>query len=149
VPAFDRIEWPLSVGIGGRFASDSANLAKQRWLWDRLSASDMAPAEFDGPHGSSVFPMNVVTTRFADSRSEKQIQLCDIIAGATSAMIQLPEEDEYRAKLVDAGIENLIIDSIWPSQAISPEDLGKQGWDGNKAIEYITKEMAKKNAGEH
>jgi two-component sensor histidine kinase len=27
VAAFDRIGWPLSVGIGGRIASDSARLA--------------------------------------------------------------------------------------------------------------------------
>jgi Protein of unknown function (DUF3800) len=124
----------------------SSNMAKQQWMWDKLSAPDMAPAQFDGPHGAAIFPMNVVTTRFADSIAEKQIQLCDIIAGATSAMVRLPEEDEYRGKLIDAGIEKLIIDSIWPTQAISPEDLGKRGWDGNKAIEYITEEMAKKDA---
>lgn len=123
----------------------SSNMAKSSWLWDKLSAADMAPATFDGPYGNSIFPMNVATTRFVDSAVVKQVQLCDIIAGAISAMIRLPEDNDYRTKLIDAGIENVIIDSIWPSQDISPEDLGKRGWDGNKAIEYITEQMAKKN----
>ena len=124
----------------------SSNLAKQKWLWDSLSATDLGTAQFDGPHGASIFPMNVVSTRFADSMLEKQIQLCDLIAGATSASLRLPEGDEYRTKLFDAGIQKLIVDSIWPSEAISPEDLGKRGWDGNKAIEWISDAIAKKKA---
>lgn len=124
----------------------SSNMAKQKWMWDRLSASDMTPAQFDGPHGGSIFPMNVVETRFADSREAKQIQLCDIIAGATSAAFRLPQDDAFRSRLIEAGIENFVVDSIWPSEAISPEDLGKKGWDGNKAIEYITEELAKKHS---
>lgn len=124
----------------------SSNMAKQKWMWDSLSATDLGTAQFDGPHGPSIFPMNVVTTRFADSMAEKQIQLCDLIAGATSASLRLPNGDEYRAKLFDAGIEKLIIDTIWPSEAISPEELGKKGWDGNKAIEWISDAIAKKNA---
>lgn len=125
----------------------STNMAKQKWLWDKLSAADLEAAQFDGPGGPAIFPMNVITTRFADSITEKQIQLCDLIAGATSAFLRLPENDEYRKKLADAGIEKLIVDSIWPSEAVTPQDLGKKGWDGNVALEWISAAIAKKDAG--
>lgn len=123
----------------------SSNMARQKWLWDTLTGTDMGAAKFDGPGGPGIFPMNVVRTRFADSNTEKQIQLCDIIAGATSASLRLPEEDEYRAKLTDAGVEKLITDTIWPSDAITPEELGRKGWDGNIAIEWIANAVARKD----
>lgn len=126
----------------------SSNMAKQKWLWDQLSATDLGKAQFDGPVEPSIFPMNVVTTRFADSKDEKQIQICDLLAGATSAALQLPDDDSYHMKLNDAGIQSLIVDHVWPSDAISPEELGKKGWDGNQAIEWISEAMAKKKAAQ-
>jgi hypothetical protein len=123
----------------------SSNMAKQKWLWDKLSAPDLGQAVFEGPHGPGIFPMNVVSTRFVDSKAEKQIQLCDVLAGATSSSLRLPEENPYRTGLIEAGIHNLIIDSIWPSTDVTPDALGKKGWDGNIAIEWISEAMAKKD----
>ena len=123
----------------------SSNMAKQKWMWDTLSATDFGSATFQGPHGADiVFPMNVVTTRFADSMAEKQIQLCDLIAGATSQSLRLPEGNQYRERLFDAGIHDIQIGNIWPSTDITPDELGKIGWDGNKMIEWMTEAVAKK-----
>ena len=30
---------------------------------------------------------------------------------------------------------------MWPSNAVSPEELGRKGWDGNEAIEWLTDVM--------
>ena len=122
----------------------SSNMARQKWLWDALSAPDIEEARFEGPHGAGIFPLNITDTTFADSTTEKQIQICDILAGATSASVRLPEDDEYRKKLHDAGIISLVIDTLWPSTDVTPAELGKEGLDGNKAIEWLTKQMAKK-----
>ena len=46
----------------------------------------------------------------------------------------------------EAGIDKLIADTIWPSTAVTPEDLGRVGWDGNKAIKWISEAVAKKRA---
>jgi Protein of unknown function (DUF3800) len=124
----------------------SSNMAKQRWLWDALSSTDLPPAMFDHPHTSVVFPMNVTTTRFANSETEKQIQLCDLLAGAISASVRLPEGDAHRKELLDAGILSLVTGNIWPTTDVTPEELGKKGWDGNVAIEWISDAVAKKNA---
>ncbi len=117
----------------------SSNMAKKQWLWDRISNVDFDNAQFDGPHGPAIFPMNVIATKFVDSNIKKQIQLCDILAGATSAWLRLPKSDPYREKLEQAGINKLVIDGIYPSSAVSPEELGKKGWDGNEIIEWIGK----------
>jgi hypothetical protein len=42
-------------------------------------------------------------------------------------------------------IHNLIIDSIWPSTDVTPDALGKKGWDGNIAIEWISEAIAKRD----
>lgn len=124
----------------------SSNMARQAWLWEALSGPDIEKAEFAGPHGDALFPLNVVSTSFADSKSEKQIQICDMLAGATAASLRLPEEDEYRKKLHDAGIINLVVDTVWPSADVTPKELGREGWDGNVMIEWLSKQMAKKKA---
>ena len=57
-----RRQGPLEV-----VHDQSTNMAKQRWLWDALSSPDLAPATFAHPGGEHSFPINVVSTRFADS----------------------------------------------------------------------------------
>lgn len=123
----------------------SSNMARQAWLWNKLSAPDLEPARFPGPHGDGLFPLNVTKTTFADSVTEKQLQICDVLAGATAASVRLPEGDEYRKKLHDAGILNLVVGTIWPSNDLSPEELGRAGWDGNEMIEWLTDQMDKKD----
>jgi hypothetical protein len=124
----------------------SSNMAKQRWLWHALSSTDLPSAMFDHPHASVVFPMNVTTTRFANSETEKQIQLCDLLAGAISASVRLPEGDAYRKELLEADILSLVTGNIWPTTDVTPEELGKKGWDGNVAIEWISDAIAKRNS---
>jgi len=123
----------------------SSNMAKQKWLWDALSSPDIAQAQFPGPDGPSTFPMNISTTRFGNSESELQLQLCDVLAGATSEWLSAVavgnDNDPYHTKLRDAGIESLVVGNIWPSKDITPEELGRRGWDGNRAIEFLTKEL--------
>jgi Protein of unknown function (DUF3800) len=125
----------------------SSNMARQKWLWDALSSPRLEKAEFAGPHGASVFPMNVTSTTFSDSKAQKQLQLCDILAGAIAASVRLPEEDEFRKKLHEAGILDLVTDTIWPSLDVTPQELDREGRDGNEMIEWLSGQMAKTRAG--
>jgi hypothetical protein len=59
----------------------SSNMVKQKWIWDAYSAATMPPATFDAPGVVAQFPMNVLQTRFADSVQQKQLQICDVLAG--------------------------------------------------------------------
>jgi hypothetical protein len=128
------------------------NMTKQRWLWDALSSMELPEARFEHPTTAKfpqIFPMNVVASRFADSATTPQLQVCDILAGATSEFVQYrtssTEDSEYLQALEEAGITQLIRDGMWPSSDVTPEALGRKGVDGSKAIDWITDQMARRN----
>lgn len=123
----------------------SSNMAKQKWIWDAYSAATLPEARFENPGTVAQFPMNVVQTRFGDSAQEKQLQVCDVLAGSCAAVLRFdrnnPDDVAYREKLLEAGIESLIIAGLWPSTDVTPESLGRKGWDGNVALEWLTEQM--------
>lgn len=128
---------------------NSTNMAKQRWLWDALSSVEVPEARFEHPHTPATFPMNVIASRFADSATTPQLQVCDILAGATAEFVKQQakstEDSEYLQALEEAGILQLTRDTIWPSPDVTPEALGRKGWDGSKAIDWIADQMARRN----
>jgi hypothetical protein len=89
--------------------------------------------------------MNVIQTRFGDSAQEPQLQICDVLAGACASVFRFDSRSQrdvdYRAKLLDAGIEKLILGGLWPSTDVTPESLGRKGWDGNNAIEWMAEQL--------
>ncbi|MHC2622474.1 hypothetical protein ACVIW2_004506 [Bradyrhizobium huanghuaihaiense] len=126
----------------------SSNMSKQKWIWDAYSAETMPPAKFENPGTVARFPMNVTQTRFGDSAQEKQLQICDVLAGACSAFARFDKTDAehlaYRDRLGAAGIENFFTGVMWPVPEVTPEGLGRRGWDGNAALEYLTQNMRAK-----
>jgi Protein of unknown function (DUF3800) len=126
----------------------SSNMAKQRWLWDAYSSPDLEAARFENSGVASRFPMNVRHTRFGDSALEKQLQICDVLAGACSAFVRIDESDPkqtvYKEKLLQAGIEKLALGGLWPSTEVTAEGLGTKGWDGNLAIEWVAAQLRDK-----
>lgn len=126
----------------------SSNMAKQKWLWDAYSSPTIAPARFEHPGIVAKFPMNVIQTRFGDSSKEPQLQICDVLAGACASVFRFDRRSQndvdYRKKLLDAGIEKLILGGLWPSTDVTPESLGRKGWDGNIAIEWMAEQLRTK-----
>jgi hypothetical protein len=108
-------------------------------------------AWFDYPGAVAQFPMNVKETHFGDSLQEKQLQICDILAGACSAALRFDRDDPhdaaYRDKLREAGIDDLILAGLWPSTEVTPEGLGRKGWDGNVALEWLTEQLPGQRPG--
>jgi hypothetical protein len=133
---------------------NSSNMARQKWLWGALSSPKVAAAHFVGPAGTAIFPMNVNATRFADSSVEPQLQICDIIAGATCAYARslasrasVDKDQPYREKLGDAGIQKLLLGTIWPSTDVEPEALGTKGWDASPALDWLSEQVGKQVQG--
>lgn len=123
----------------------SSNMTKQKWIWDAYSTATMPVARFENPGITAQFPMNVALTSFGDSVQVKQLQICDILAGACSSFLRFDRNDArnvaYRERLQEAGIETLILGGLWPSTDVTPESLGRKGWDGNIALDWLTKQM--------
>jgi hypothetical protein len=119
----------------------STNMAKQRWLWDALSSPDLAQATFAHRGGTHQFPINVLSTRFADSVRVRQLQVCDVLAGASASCLQglngNDAVDAFAKRLLDAGLETLHIGGLWPSPDVTPEALGTKGLDANQAIATV------------
>lgn len=123
----------------------STNMAKQRWLWDALSSPDLAPASFAHSGGSQQFPINVVGTRFANSVQVRQLQICDVLAGASAFCVQSFGRSDatsvFAKRLLDVGIETMHVGGLWPSPEVTPDALGTKGLDANQAIEWLTDQM--------
>lgn len=121
-------------------------MAHKKWLWDALSSPKLSAARFDNPGGAQHFPMNVTSTRFSSSENEQSLQICDVLAGATVAFlrnrVRVDGDQRYFEQLTTAGIENLIVGGLWPSPKVTPEGLGMRGWDGNRAIEWLSEQLA-------
>ena len=133
----------------------STNMAKQKWLWDALSSPDLAAARFENVGFTRQFPMNIANMRFAESTQEKQLQICDVLAGATTSYLRImhmgSENRQYAESLSNAEIDKLIAGGIWPSQRVTPESLGMKGWDGNVAINWLSEQLTEEvsNSGPH
>lgn len=86
-----------------------------------------------------------MSTRFADSVQVKQLQICDILAGAAASLMRKLGVQEtgsaFGERLIDAGIEKLHIGGLWPSTDVSPEMLGTKGLDNNRAIEWAAEQL--------
>jgi hypothetical protein len=120
-------------------------MARQRWFWDALSSPTLAEATFAHRGGQHSFPINVIGTRFADSVQVRQLQICDILAGAAACAVQTLNRDgaagTFARRLFDAGIETLDVGGLWPSSDVTPEALGTKGLDGNEAIEWVSSQL--------
>jgi hypothetical protein len=107
---------PLSVVHDG-----SSNMAKEKWLWDAIVSPDV-PEQLVGfdEKRTTRFPLGVTETVFADSTIHRQLQICDVLAGAAAtwaaSLAQLGRTDriQYCKELEAAGIKNLLCGSIWP-----------------------------------
>ncbi len=98
------------------------------------------------PGRETIFPLNVIETEFADSRSHLQLQFCDLVAGAAAVWCrqfidQSPPED-YVERLGGAGIEELVIGQIWPSPEVEPDKLGMKGWSG-ELVDFMSEQLTK------
>ncbi len=117
-------------------------MARERWLWDSLVRPDLPAAWVGYDRREIQFPLNVERTLLADSRDYAQLQLADLLAGATAtfcrSVIQTQPRSNYVDRLEEAGIQEFGLGGIWPSPDITPEDLGSMGENLESHIDFIS-----------
>lgn len=98
----------------------SSNMAKEKWLWDAIVANDV-PSQLVGFDERTVkFPLGVLQTAFEDSIQFRQLQLCDVLAGAVatwaSSLTPLGQKNksQYCQDLEAAGIRKTLCGALWP-----------------------------------
>lgn len=140
--------WHEHAGQPLRFTLDQSKyFAEAKWIWDTLTRPDLPQATFPcSGSGRIHFPLNVEGTRTANSKLFHQLQLADIVAGATAAFCASradpPLRSDYTDALADAGILSLCIGAIWPSTNVSPEEMGTSGMS-SEHLNYIEAQLRK------
>jgi hypothetical protein len=140
--------WDERAGQPLRFTLDESKyFAEAKWIWEALTRADLPAAAFHGSGDTRIhFPVNVQTTRTANSKQIRQLQFADIVAGAMAesgaSRIDAALRSDYTDALVDAGILNLAIGAIWPSTDVTPEEMGTSGMSG-RHLHYIEAQLKK------
>lgn len=95
------------------------------------------------------FPLKARTLNFADSRDLPQLQVVDLLAGATAyfaSAVALSVQDELAEQLDRAGIQRFTVNAIWPAPNVTPQALGTNETGGVNATDYMAEALAKTRA---
>lgn len=144
LPVFIRLCDTWGRQLGGEFDAvhdQSKPLEQQQQLIAFVSARDEREIEVGYDRRKISLPLKMRSVAFVDSRTVPQVQLADILAGTCAywigRMVGVSVDPSFWARLNGAGIENLVIDAIWPSSAVSPGDLGTQKMGGINSVDYL------------
>ncbi len=82
-------------------------------------------------------PLKLKNIHFTDSKQNMVVQIADLIAGAANhyyrSLVNPKFEDELSRKIGESKIASLLISPVWPTPAVTPEDLNTP-LDGKKSI---------------
>ena len=99
-----------------------------------------------------LFPLRAILLEQGDSINHPQIQIADICAGAINHYLKCREMNkmDHLAKMIhDTGCLKWMINGIYPTPDITPEDLGTNSEDGTNAadhlVDYLHEKERKKN----
>lgn len=127
----------------------STNMARQKKFWDALTDPDARPAVIG--HGSRkvVYPIAVKETKFEPASKWAGLQISDLLAGATAHLAKQALNRTSKNKVYANSLKNIFAKSfgghtIWPSDKVSPEELGTTDTDGEELLNYISELMLTK-----
>lgn len=128
----------------------SSRMAKQKWLWDQLVGAEISPRIVGYDRRRMQFPLNVNSTQFCDSRDYLQLQYADLIAGSTAKWAEAAWNEAKRSKYTDAleeaGISKFIVDLLWPTDKVTPEELGTDSENAGNIAEFLAPKIEIPNA---
>ena len=123
----------------------SSKMAGEKWLWDQLVSPSLEAKVVGHDRRKWIFPLNVASTTFLDSKEVPQLQLSDLVAGATAMWARARWDDSLRSaytdRLDEAGISEFIINISWPTEHVTPEDLGTDTLNAESAADFIGKKI--------
>jgi len=129
----------------------SSNMGKDIGIWDVVTSADMPAVRVSAGGFAAQYPLQVTETVLCDSTSVLQLQLADVVAGATAvwsrSMLFGAVESDYAQVLVDAGIKEHLIGGIWPVPEIEPDELEPGSSGGSAYLDILTEVLHKKGIG--
>jgi uncharacterized protein DUF3800 len=154
VPGFFDLAAQWTAQLQGPFdvVHDSSKpLAREREKLELVMSADQPAQVFAGAGPRRQLPLLSTGIRFADSAAVPQIQVADLIAGATAAYCGALVKREtsplvgvLAATQLPAMIE--VADPVWPTAAVPPDELGA-GDDGEAlrvTMEIVARERIRR-----
>jgi len=121
---------------------ESKPIRKQQTLLSILMAKDEQQVQVGYDYRKMLLPLKATGIHFGDSKKVKQLQIADIIAGASTywarGLAGAKADSYFCDQLEQHGIRGLVIGCIWPSADVTPKDLGTEEIGGIDMIDYIT-----------
>lgn len=130
---------------------ESSKLSRERHAWDALFSPDVSPSVVGQDRRTIRFPLPVRSVKRANSRDHVQLQIADILAGAVAAALRVRAggdsyRSEYTEKLDETNLleSGIVINAIWPTSLINPEELGTEGEVHGDAATHIARILRQK-----
>ncbi len=115
-------------------------------VFNQLMSKELEPIELGYDRRKFKIPLRTSEIQFGDSKKYHQLQAADLVASATSFVanaIALGHEEEFSKSLRDCGVEQLMINVIWPSPEVTPDELGTNQPGGINAANHLAEMLRK------
>ena len=117
----------------------SSTFLRNRRMWENVTNEAVPAQGMPGGDGQDTpFPLRVVSTMAADSRSSAAIQFCDVLAGLTARHFSTKDGEEraFLDELVRAGLGELTWDGVRPG-LVFPDSIPPRRLDGPDAVDRM------------
>lgn len=152
IPTFVQLADAWGKQLGQEFQvlhDESGILKQQREILEFLMAKDEPEVEVGYDRRTGVFPLKATGLVLTDSKEVLQLQVADILAGASaywSAGLVSGDKDDFWKALDGSRLKEAIHDVVWPSTAVTAEELGTEELGGLNPVDYTAELIARQRA---
>lgn len=120
----------------------SSTMSKEKEFWDRLVSPDSEAKIVGYDRRKMSYPIRIERTEFENSKEFVGLQIADILSGAISRyfkwIIEGKDKNDEYGKNLDFNMPlSFGGRMIWPSLAVTPQELGTIGADADNPIDYM------------
>jgi len=128
---------------------ESKSLSREKEILEILSDRTEKEVEVGYDRRKAIFPLRVRKIESVNSDREV-VQLADLFAGAAAHYGRgklMGKIDPLTVALEERNFMRFIIHNIWPSDAITPEDLGITDSAGTSSVDHVANLIERKRIG--
>lgn len=121
---------------------ESKPIRQEEALLSLLMAKDESEVQVGYDYRKMTLPLKATGIKFGDSKEVQQLQIADVIAGASAywarGFTEVNVDRDFCEELERHGIRSLVIGCLWPSADVTPQELGTEELGGIDPIDFIT-----------
>lgn len=131
----DELKAPFNV-----ISDESKALASQSEILKQFADEALQQRNLSGPGGEVNFPLKSQEITMVDSKTSRQVQMADLIAGSLCSVYSAISEgrhlEEWQRRIIAVMATNPFCNGIWPSHNVTPEALGTEHLTGESILDY-------------